>query len=79
MQIGTKSLKAHINTKNATKKKKEKKKKINSIMVKEKNYLHHSTDPEATMDGVDADDSLVGVIHDLIEKPQVVCHHCKKA
>ena len=78
MQIGPKSLKAHINTKNATKKKKEKKK-INSIMVKEKNYLHHSTDPEAAMDGVDADDSLVGVIHDSIEKPQVVCHHCKKA
>ena len=48
-------------------------------MVKEKNYLHHSTNPEAAMDGVDAVDSLVGVIHDLIEKPQVVCHHCKKA
>ena len=48
-------------------------------MVKQKNYPHHSTDPEAEMDSIDADDSLVGVLHDSIEKAQVVCRHCKKA
>ena len=48
-------------------------------MVKQKNYPHHSTDPEAEMDGIDADDSLVGVLHDSIEKAQVVCRHCKKS
>ena len=54
-------------------------KKVNTYMVKQKNYPHHSTDPEAEMDGIDADDSLVGVLHDSIEKAQVVCRHCKKA
>jgi hypothetical protein len=42
-------------------------------------YLHHSPDPEAANDGIDADDSPVGVLQDLIEEPYVVCHHYKKA
>lgn len=48
-------------------------------MVKLKNPLHHSTDPEAETHSIDADDSLVGVLHDSIEKAQVVYRHCKKA
>ena len=35
-------------------------------------YLHHSTDPEATIDGIDADDSVVGVLQNSVEKPYVV-------
>ena len=42
-------------------------------------YLHHSTDPEATIDGIDADDSVVGVLQNSVEKPYVVWHHYNKA
>lgn len=39
------------------------------------NYLHHSANPEAAVDGVDADYSLGGMFDDSIEKPKMVCQH----
>ena len=37
--------------------------------------LHHSTNPETAVDGVDADDGASWVVLHLIEQPYVVCHH----
>lgn len=38
-------------------------------------YLHHSVDPEAAVDGIDADDGIIWLHYNSIEKPKVVCHH----
>lgn len=41
-------------------------------------YLHHSTNPEATVDGIDADDGPGWVLHNSIQKPNVVSHHYRE-
>lgn len=38
-------------------------------------YLHHSSNPEAAVDGVDADDGGGGVVDHSVEKPDVITHH----
>lgn len=41
--------------------------------------LHHGLNPEAAVDGVHTDDSLLRVFHKPVEEPQVISHHHAQA
>lgn len=38
-------------------------------------YLHHTTNPEAAIDGIDTNNSLGGLLDNSIQKPNMVCNH----